>query len=75
MQLHFAAGNSTAGNTAAEVVHYGGIGLKNVQRRLELIYPGGYQLDIRREAERFEVKLELLLTRAEAISSSQFIAG
>jgi two-component system LytT family sensor kinase len=75
MQLHFTASNNTSGNTIAEVVNYGGIGLKNVQRRLELIYPGGYRLDICREAESFKVKLELQLTQVEAVSFSQFIAA
>lgn len=38
-----------------------GIGLKNVQRRLELLYKGRYTLDIREAPERFEVNLELTI--------------
>jgi len=60
-QLHFTVANSTSGNASAEVVNYGGIGLKNVQRRLDLIYPGQYDLDIQNNAGKFEVKLRLRL--------------
>lgn len=45
-----------------DVVRYGGIGLKNVQRRLDLIYPGQYDLDIRQEETRFDIRLRLQLT-------------
>jgi hypothetical protein len=74
-QLHFAVANSTSGSQAAEVVNYGGIGLANVQRRLDLIYPGGYQLDIQQHPESFSVKLDLKLTQVDTISSAQLIAG
>jgi two-component system, LytTR family, sensor kinase len=36
-----------------------GIGLKNVRRRLELLYKGHYTLDVRESPENFEVNLEL----------------
>jgi len=75
MQLHFAVSNSTAGNTTAEVVNYGGIGLKNVQRRLDLIYPGSYRLDIQQHPESFNVILDLQLTQMETVPSEQLIAG
>jgi two-component system LytT family sensor kinase len=39
----------------------GGIGLNNVRRRLELIYPGKHQLDINAEAEFYTVNLKLQL--------------
>jgi len=35
----------------------GGIGLKNVQRRLELMYSGYYKLDIEKDPESFRVRL------------------
>lgn len=38
---------------------YGGIGLENVRRRLELIYPAQHELDIHDSEEMFEVKLTL----------------
>jgi len=44
------------------VVHYGGIGLKNVQRRLDLIYPEQYDLSIQSTSTHFEVRLRLQLS-------------
>jgi two-component system LytT family sensor kinase len=40
----------------------GGIGLKNVKRRLELLYKDRYLLDIVNTSEKFEVNLELKIT-------------
>ncbi|WP_291044921.1 sensor histidine kinase [Dyadobacter sp. 50-39] len=40
--LTFNLSNSVSEERNQEVVHYGGIGLKNVRRRLDLIYPGKY---------------------------------
>ncbi|MET4014843.1 two-component system LytT family sensor kinase [Mucilaginibacter sp. UYP25] len=37
----------------------GGLGLTNVKRRLELIYPGGYDLNIEQAAEIFAVELKI----------------
>jgi LytS/YehU family sensor histidine kinase len=42
-----------------EAVSFNGIGLANVQRRLELLYPGQYELDIKENAQQFQVKLKL----------------
>jgi sensor histidine kinase YesM len=39
----------------------GGIGLENVKRRLELLYPGEYSLDINNEEKQFRVTLGLPL--------------
>jgi two-component system, LytTR family, sensor kinase len=61
-QLDLSVSNSTSSSKLSDVVHYGGIGLKNVQRRLDLIYPGGYHLDIQNERTRFEVRLRLQLS-------------
>ena len=39
----------------------GGIGLQNISKRLELIYPGKYSLTINEEAEMYVVKLKMQL--------------
>ena len=39
----------------------GGIGLQNVRKRLELLYPGRYELDVVPGADRFTVRLSLEL--------------
>ena len=67
-QLDFVIANSASSDTANEVVKYGGIGLKNVQRRLDLLYPGQYDLAIHQDPDQFEVKLRLTLT--ELVQSS-----
>jgi two-component system, LytTR family, sensor kinase len=59
--LKFSIANSVAPFSSGEVVHYGGIGLKNVQRRLDLLYPGQYALAINDDGQTFEVLLELEL--------------
>jgi len=38
-----------------------GIGLQNVQRRLELSYPGQYALDVTENAEQYRIQLKLTL--------------
>ncbi len=44
-----------------EAVHYGGIGLQNVQRRLDLLYPEVHELAIKEHDKRFTVRLRLPL--------------
>jgi len=61
-QLYFEIANSTTAAAHKDVVNYGGIGLPNVQRRLDLIYPGQYRLDIQHDHHRFAVKLQLQLS-------------
>jgi len=39
----------------------GGIGLKNVKRRLELLFPQRHTLDVKQTTDRFEVNLTLEL--------------
>lgn len=59
--LYFTVVNSTStGNKPSnDVIKYSGIGLKNVQRRLQLLYPGKYDLEIKREETEFCVSLAL----------------
>jgi two-component system LytT family sensor kinase len=63
-KLDFSVTNSYSG-PVAEAVKYNGIGLQNVRRRLDLLYPGGYALDISQSPELFEVRLQLTLTQTE----------
>ena len=67
-QLIFNISNSAASEASENVMHYGGIGLKNVQRRLDLIYPGQYELNIQQEYDSFGVKLQLYLSMVPASS-------
>jgi two-component system LytT family sensor kinase len=48
-------------STDKSVIDDCGIGLKNVKKRLELLYPGRYQLDIEVESETFNVLLTIRL--------------
>jgi two-component system, LytTR family, sensor kinase len=73
-QLHFAVSNSTSHNAFTDVIRYGGIGLKNVQRRLDLMYPGKYNLDIQSNQFSFSITLQLQLSTMEAVSPMQKIA-
>jgi len=64
-QMDFTVSNSISRDHRStkftDVVQYGGIGLKNVQRRLDLIYPGQYDLDIQKDDTRFDIRLRLQL--------------
>lgn len=58
-QLIFTVRNGV--NTMARKPEYGGVGLPNVKRRLELNYPDRYVLDIRSPEDEFIVELKLKL--------------
>jgi two-component system LytT family sensor kinase len=60
-QLDFSVVNSSSPFASNDVLHYRGIGLKNVQRRLDLLYPHRHELSICNEDSRFEVRLRLQL--------------
>ncbi|MDN5286947.1 MAG: sensor histidine kinase [Mucilaginibacter sp.] len=64
-QLDLFIANSTSPEIVNDVLNYGGIGLKNVKRRLDLIYPEQYDLDIQDSAYKFEVRLQLTLLEFE----------
>lgn len=42
--------------------HSSGIGIPNVQRRLELLYPGSYELDIKDHSDTYSLSLKILLS-------------
>ena len=54
-------------NSRPEIKHdekmKGGVGLSNVRRRLDLLFPNDYTLDIKEEADTYTVKLEIPLTQ------------
>ncbi|WP_454802868.1 sensor histidine kinase [Mucilaginibacter phyllosphaerae] len=56
--LEMAVTNTTGQETISEV---GGIGLKNVRRRLELVYPGRHVLDVTHGDNVYSVNLQLAL--------------
>lgn len=59
--FHFAVVNSRDAHQATTEPK-GGIGLHNVQRRLELLFPGKYELQIDRNDSTFKVALNLQLS-------------
>jgi sensor histidine kinase YesM len=61
-RLDFLISNSVSSFGTGELIKYSGIGLKNVQRRLDLLYPGQHQLDIQNDGESFRVRLQLQLS-------------
>ncbi len=60
--LQFKISNTLTTQSEKDVVTFGGLGLANIKRRLDLIYPGQYQLNIEHNAGSFEVELSLKLT-------------
>lgn len=73
-QLDFSISNSVSQDLFNDVVSYGGIGLKNVRRRLDLIYPGQYDLDIKRNSASYEVRLQLNLAELVLTQTMQATA-
>ena len=64
--LHLTVANSVSGYpiSSDEVVSYRGLGLKNVQRRLDLVYPEQHTLEIHRDDEAFRATLCVQLREA-----------
>ena len=56
--FRFSIENSKDKNPAS-VDQHGGIGLNNVKRRLELLYPGRHELNVLNEDEKFKVDLKI----------------
>jgi LytS/YehU family sensor histidine kinase len=59
--LHFYLNNSKPPDTENQVQRKG-IGLENVRKRLELLYPGKHKLLILTEGDTFTVQMEIILT-------------
>jgi LytS/YehU family sensor histidine kinase len=60
-KLEFTAENNVGCIDEVEDGSFKGLGLENVKRRLELLYKGGYHLDISQSKKSFVVKLNLTL--------------
>ncbi|MET1057711.1 MAG: histidine kinase [Pedobacter sp.] len=73
-QLTLVVANSTTEQTGNQITHYGGIGLNNVKRRLDLIYPGAYHLDIQNENQQFIVTVQLTLSVLQYSQETQMTA-
>lgn len=58
-EMNFSVRNTTEGKQVHEVVKDGGIGLNNVKRRLELLYPQKHRLDISETNGWFDVQLKI----------------
>jgi two-component system, LytTR family, sensor kinase len=57
--LLFEVKNSISKNSNELETQYGGVGLENVKKRLELLYPNQYQLIIQEEEKQYYVTLKL----------------
>lgn len=60
-RLLFDCRNSRQQNTQDENMK-GGVGLSNVRRRLDLLFPGNYTLDIKEQEDTYTVHLDIPLT-------------
>lgn len=61
LRLHLFLENSYNGEVQKEEDYSKGIGLKNVKKRLEMLYPEKYSLSISNEETIFKVDLSILL--------------
>jgi LytS/YehU family sensor histidine kinase len=75
-QLYFDVSNSASNDPShAEAVSYQGIGLQNVQRRLDLLYPNQYALNIKQQSDQYRVNLTLnLMMKKIDTSQTQQVA-
>ncbi len=75
-ELQYEVANSTPAeqHQTKEVLTYGGIGLKNVQRRLDLIYPNAHELTIQQKEQEFSIRLALQL-RADVKSNTAVLTN
>ena len=68
-QLYLNITNSTSlqSQVSTDAVSYHGIGLKNVKRRLELLYPGKYVLKIKQDPDQFQIDLMVSLAEQKVL--------
>ncbi len=57
--LDFEADNSIPENGKKKKSKRNGVGLANISKRLELMYPGSYELNVKEEKTRFQVQLHI----------------
>ncbi|MCW3118183.1 MAG: hypothetical protein JWM28_2265 [Chitinophagaceae bacterium] len=60
-EFHFSVVNTTEANSTNDVNKRSGIGLPNVKRRLELLYPGKYLFSVQKNENNFEAHLKLVI--------------
>jgi two-component system LytT family sensor kinase len=74
-QLHFTCSNSVSAqyNSSVEPMQYKGLGLKNVQRRLELLYGGRHELQIASTDESYSVSLAIQLGKEQSIKPQTLV--
>jgi sensor histidine kinase YesM len=70
-QLAFRIENSKAAIASNAQINQGGLGLQNVRKRLNLLYPGRHTLSTHAEASRFIVDLTIQLPPAYRITGSR----
>ena len=58
-KLYFSLNNSKRKTTNSVPTRSGGVGLENIQKRLNLLYPDRHQLQISNAEEQYEVTLEI----------------
>ena len=61
-QLTLQAENNRGQSIDIEPESFGGLGLKNVNQQLHLLYPDKHHLEIQEEEHRFSIQLKLLLS-------------
>lgn len=76
-QLHLLISNSsvTKNHGSNELIQYNGIGLKNVQRRLDLLYPGRHHLRITKDHGQFNVSLSLDLEEQQPVIQPEAVGS
>lgn len=67
-KLVFTVSNSTADKASGQ---YSGIGLQNVKRRLDLLYPNEYTLEIQERTDSFTVRLQLTSFSGSGVGTLQ----